>query len=82
MMFSVSPALCGAAEEQPVAVTGEVQTDGRRFGWIQTLAARSGGDGGGVERLTVVQSRSPIAVERERDQRCVYCGPLHHLMNM
>lgn len=66
-VWCLSPALCGAVE-----VTGEVQTDGRGFGWIQALAARAGGDGGGMERTTVVQSESPVALERKRCQRCVY----------
>lgn len=64
----MSPALCGALEEQPLEVTGEVQTDGRGFGRIGALAARAGGDGGGMERLAVVQSESPVALHR----RCVY----------
>lgn len=68
----MSPALCGAAEEQPVEVTGEVQTDGRGFGRIEALTARAGGDGGGMECVTVVQSESPVALERKRHQRCVY----------
>ncbi len=68
----VCPALCGAVEEQPVEVTGEVQTDGRGFGRIEALAARAGGDGGGMERLTVVQSESSVALERNRHRRCVY----------
>ncbi len=78
-MCCVSPALRGALEEQPLEVTGEVQTDGRGFGRIDALAARAGGDGGGMERLTVVQSESPVALERRRHRRCVYKHLLYHM---
>ncbi len=78
-MCCVSPALRGALEEQPLEVTGEVQTDGRGFGRIDALAARAGGDGGGMERLTVVQSEPPVALERKRHRRCVYKHLLYHM---